>query len=307
MPSPLSIAMSTSWSVRRGPALGPVLDAIQELGFRRIELNSLTPGMVAELGDELARRDMVVQSIHSPCPWPVDAAGERLSWTGLSELSSPDGAERGQAMARSKGTIELARHLGARAVIMHLGHIETSVSQPQLLQLLRAGRQEEFLALRHCALVEREAAKAPFLECALASIRELGACAAEAGVLLGVETRDGYFEIPSLAELEEVFAATEGLPVHYWHDVGHAERQRHLGLADPEAYLRSYRSRLIGVHLHDTIFDRDHLAPGMGETDLGAVARLLPEGVLRTLELSDVPTPEEVRRGTDLLRGLGLA
>jgi sugar phosphate isomerase/epimerase len=301
------LAMSTAWSARRSRDVGPVLDPIQALGFRTIELNSLTPRMVGQLPAELARRGMVVQSAHDPCPWPVDATGERLPLSRLPELSSLDSAERGRAVTLVRASIETARDMGARALVVHLGSVHTSVEQWQLFHLLRAGRRLEFARLRAWALVERETLKAPYVERALASVRELGEFAAQAGMELGIETRDGYQEIPSLAEFDEVFAASDGLPVYYWHDVGHAEKQRHLGLVAAGAYLQRFAGRLIGVHLHDAILDRDHLAPGTGEVDLAAVARLLPGNALRTLELSDDPTPDEVRRGVRVLEKLGLA
>lgn len=298
--------MSTSWSARRGRNIGPVLDPIQALGFRRIELNSLTPRMVAELPDELDRRGMTAPSIHSPCPWPVDAAGEPLPLPRLPELSSPNSGERNEAVALTRASIEVASQVGAQAVIVHLGRVHTSVEQWQLFHLLGAGRWQEFADLRAWALLEREALKIPYLNGALASLRELAESAAEAGVALGLETRDGYPEIPSLAEFDEMFAVSAGLPVYYWHDVGHAEKQRQLGLVSAGQYLREFGDRLLGVHLHDAIMDRDHLPPGTGEVDLAAVARRLPASILRTLELSDRPTLEEVRSGVEVLEKLGL-
>ncbi len=104
-----------------------------------------------------------------------------------------------------------------------------------------------------------------------------------------------------------MFDATQGLPVQYWHDVGHVRKQQLLGLATQEEYLRRFAGRLLGIHLHDTRYDRDHFSPGMGEIDFRPLAGLVPPGALRTLELSDVPTPEDVRRGLHLLGALGLA
>ncbi len=308
MPStPLTLAMSTSWNIRGNGAIGPVLQGIHELGFSRVELNNLLPQMLPELERELGRRGMSIQSIHNPCPWPVDAEGQRISWGLADALSSLDEGMRAQALAWAKDTIRLAADLDVGAVILHLGQVQTSLPQPQLFHFLRAGRHDEFQARLERAITERAERRGPYLEAALASIRELGECADKAGVKLGVEARDGYHEIPSLPEFDDVFAATRGLPVQYWHDVGHVQKQQLLGLATQEEYLRRFARRLLGIHLHDTRCDRDHFAPGMGEIDYRSLARLVPAGALRTLELSDVPTPEDVRCGLELLRGLGLA
>ena len=290
----LNLALSTSWNVRRHERLAPALIEIRKLGFHLVELNSVLPAMVPGLHEELARLGMAVQSLHDPCPWPVDAAGERIGWGAVPELSAPRSEERLSALAQARRTIELARHLGARAVIVHLGQVETSVTQPELLALLRSGRRDEYLRLRARALAEREARREPYLQSALACIRELGEWAGEAGVSLGVEIR-------------LVFAACEGLPVYYWHDTGHAYRQELLGLATADAYLQRFNGRLLGAHLHDARPDRDHLAPGLGELDLTDIGAHLPAGALRTLELSDSATAEQIRTAVVRLRQLGLA
>jgi sugar phosphate isomerase/epimerase len=302
-----NLAMSTSWNVRRHSQIGPVLAELRELGFSQIELNSLPPAMAAGLPDELARTGLIVQSLHDPIPWPVDSSGQRLGWSGLAELSAPIEEERQSAVAQAQGTIDLAARLGARAVILHLGHVDTSVPQPKLFALLRGGAQEEFLRLRDRGLAEREARRGPSLQSALRSVRELGEYAARAGISLGIEVRDGYHEIPSLDEFVLVFAACHGLPVYYWHDTGHAYRQEVLGIATAEAYLRRFGTRLLGAHLHDARPERDHLAPGLGNLDLAAIAARLPAGALRTLELNDAATAEQIRAGVELLCQAGPA
>lgn len=296
-----NLAMSTSWNVRKHSQIGSVLAELRDLGFSLIELNSLPPAMVAGLPDELARTGMMVQSLHDPIPWPVDSSGQRLGWSALPELSAPLEDERLNAVARAKGTIELAARLGARAVILHLGHVDTSVPQSKLFALLRSGAQDEFRRLRDRGLGEREAAKSENLHSALRSVRELGEYAARAGISLGIEVRDGYHEIPSLEEFDQVFAICDGLPVYYWHDTGHAYRQEVLGIATADAYLQRFGDRLLGAHLHDARPERDHLAPGLGDLDLAGIAARLPAGALRTLELSDAATAEQIRAGVELL------
>ncbi len=306
-PTSLTLAMSTSWNADRHLSAGPMLDEILAFGIRRVELANVTAPVLGGLAEALATRGMAVQSIHNPCPWPVDSSGKRAHWTVPDALASPGESERSWALGMARGTIELAARLGARAVIVHLGRIDLPVSQDQLMGLVRAGRADELAALRERALADRRRAAGPYVQRAIASARELGECAAGAGIALGVEVRDGYHEIPSLQELGLVFDATAGLPVCYWHDTGHVEKQRLLGLGGQEEFLARYGDRLLGVHLHDAVLGRDHLAPGCGQIDLVALARLLPAGALRTLELHAAVTPDEVRRGIEVLAGLGLA
>ncbi len=308
MPSDqLTLAISTCWNAHRHGAPGPLLDEIRQFGIRRVELASITATQLVGLEEALAQRDMVVQSIHNPCPWPLDGLGQRVHWAVPDMLASPSEDVRLQCVAQAQATIDHARRLGARAVVVHLGHIDTTLPQPELYPLLRGGRRDEFLAHRERALAERRALAPPYLRSALASIRELGECALRAGVALGVETRPYYDHVPSLAEFDAVFEAAAGLPVYYWHDVGHAATLGLLGLAAPEEFLQRYGGRLLGVHLHDAIRERDHLPPGQGEIDFAALADALPPGALRTVEIGESAAPAAIRAGISLLAGLGLA
>jgi sugar phosphate isomerase/epimerase len=305
------LALSTSWKNSSPEDVGAVLGAIADLGFRRIELNYLRSGHLPDLQSALEARGLVVPSIHNALPSRVDLPLPGMPTGNHHAIADPNDEGRRQAVAWARWTIDWAVRLGARAVVLHLGSMPARITQRALFDLLRRanadGRMDEFVAARARALAEREAQKGPFLSAALQSVREIGEYAGEKGVAIGVETRDGYNEIPSLDELDEVFAATAGLPVYYWHDVGHAGKQRLLGIAEHETYLTRHAARLIGVHLHDSIWDRDHYAPGRGETDLAAVASLIPPSALRTLELNSANTPEEVRAGAELLLRLGLA
>ena len=94
---------------------------------------------------------------------------------------------------------------------------------------------------------EREAAKGPRLEAALRSIRALGEHAVGTGVRIGVESRDGYHEIPSLDEFAAVFEACAGLPVGYWHDAGHGAKLDYAGFVEHEQFLRRYGERLVAT------------------------------------------------------------
>jgi sugar phosphate isomerase/epimerase len=159
--------------------------------------------------------------------------------------------------------------------------------------------------LRDEALAARRTAAAPHLEAALASMRALGEHARGTGVVLGVETRDGYQEIPSLDEFSEVFTMCEGLPVGYWHDAGHGAKLAYGGFIEAhEDYLRRYGHRLVGMHIHDTQGSRDHRAPGQGDTDFAMLARYLRDDTIRTLELHPSVTASEISQALDLLADL---
>jgi sugar phosphate isomerase/epimerase len=292
------IGLSTSWN---GPGGSPerVLDQHRGLGFRRVEAYAhFTPEALRRLAARASDFDMHIGSLHGPCPVPSPGLGDWLAAT------TP--RERMRAVDAHRETIDAAVEVGARAVVIHLGNSGATPRQATLFDTVtRHGRlSEEHLRQRDAAWAEREAAKGPHLDAALDSIRALGEHARGTGVRLGVECRDGYFEIPSLDEFDAVFDACAGLPVGYWHDAGHGAKLDYLGFLDHEALLRRHGEHLVGMHIHDTRLGRDHLAPGQGSTDFRMLARYLKEDTLRTLELHRLVTATEITQALDLLEPL---
>jgi sugar phosphate isomerase/epimerase len=223
-------------------------------------------------------------------------------------LASTNAADRARSVDAHKGTIDAATEHGAKAIVIHLGNTGVMTRQPALSDTIaRHGRlSDEHLQMRDAAWQEREAAKGHHLEAAIDSIRTLGQHALGSGVRLGLECRDGYFEIPSLDELAEILAACDGLPVGYWHDAGHGAKLDYLGFLEHEELLRRYGSQLVGMHIHDTRASRDHQAPGQGTTDFAMLGRYLRPDTIRTLELSRSVTAAEITQALDILEPLGV-
>lgn len=298
------IGISTSWNGPGGDH-ARLLDEVQALGLRRIEAYAhFTPGQLRELHEAAQARGMEVASLHSPCPVPVDERGGRImlgDW-----LASTVERERMLAVDAAKRTIDAAAEIGARAIVIHLGNTGVATRKVAIFDTIaREGRNSQaHRDLRALALREREAAKGPHLEVAMGSIRALGEHAVGTSVVLGLECRDAYHEIPDLDEMAEMLAACEGLPVGYWHDAGHGAKLEYAGFLEHEELLRRYGNRLVGMHIHDTLRERDHIAPGQGTTDFGMLAQYLRPDTIRTLELHAVATPAQITWGLDMLAEL---
>ena len=291
------IGLSTSWN---GPGASPayLLEQHRSLGFRRLEAYAhFNPESLDALAQEADRRDMQIASLHAPS----GVAANVGDW-----LASTDPGERQRSVDAHKATIDAAVEIGARAIVVHLGNSGVVSRQAAIFDTIaRYGRlSDEHLSLRDSAWQEREAAKRPHLDAALQSMRALGEHALGSGVRVGVECRDGYFEIPSLDEFGEVLSACDGLPVGYWHDAGHGAKLDYLGFVEHEEFLRRYAERIVGMHIHDTRAGRDHLAPGRGSTDFAMLGRYLRPDTIRTLELSRMVTPAEINQALDVLEPL---
>ena len=298
------IGLSTSWN---GPGLSPerLLDEHRSLGFHRLEAYAhFTQDGLRALAQAAASREVQIASLHGPCPVPTGPGGFPApigDW-----LASTNASERTRSVDAYKGTIDAAVDLGAKAIVVHLGNTGVASRQPALFDTInRFGRMsEQHLQLRNQAWQERESHKGPCLEAAIDSIRTLGEHARGSGVRLGLECRDGYYEIPSLDEVGEILRTCGGLPVGYWHDAGHGAKLEYLGFVDHEEYLRRYDAFLVGMHIHDFRGGRDHLAPGEGTTDFAMLARHLRDDSIRTLELARSVRHEEITRALDILEPL---
>ncbi|HRE80542.1 MAG TPA: sugar phosphate isomerase/epimerase, partial [Opitutaceae bacterium] len=82
----------------------------------------------------------------------------------------------------------------------------------------------------------------------------------------------------------------------YWHDTGHAEIKRRLGVSDPDEQLRNHADRLLGFHLHDVdAAGNDHRALGEGNIDFEKVSSFWKRDHVLVLELSPDVDVDAVR------------
>ncbi len=296
------LALSSMWIQHRFDHLPPFLAAGRTLGFNSFELSHIvTPPMLDGLGDGEG-----IVSLHYPAPTvPHPATGRAAD----ALLSSPDEEARRWAVARGRMTMDTARAVGARAVVVHLGEVQLDTSQEWALrQRYLAGQAGTLAYERARARVwdERERLKAPYLTAARRSLEELAEYAAQVGLRLGLETRFHAYQIPSLEELIGLLAEFAGETVGYWHDTGHAQALANLGFWPPTAWLEAAGARLIGVHLHDCRGWRDHLIPGLGEVDFAGLARRLSPDTLCVCEFDWYYEEDEIREGVQTLRRMGL-
>ncbi len=301
------IALSTAWYPKSGSGLASTLEAIAGMGFEGVEIGvgDAVPFRLREARKALKSTELKVVSVHNVCAErKLDPSNRRGDW-----LGSTDEERRREGVEATLESIENAKALGSDAIVLHIGSLpveEKWEKQSLLYHLARGGRAVEAEAgvSREEILAERGPLAAAHLDAASRSLEEL--LAKSSGVRLGIECRLGWHELPSLDELGALLGRFPDPRVGYWHDVGHAAIQDFLGVADQFEWLRRSGSRTIGAHLHD-VRDRqhDHFPPGLGELNLEAVARLLPPGALRVMEVSANFIAEEVVLGRRRLEEIG--
>jgi len=299
-----TLSVSTMWGAQgRYADLGDMVDGVRDAGGERIEINYMPTR--EQLGQLLARPDLVVSSVHNICPRPTDATGARIPDPSLVAV---DDSERLHAVALTKATMDLARRLGADAIVVHAGELTVLPEEEQRLDALyRAGEGEtdEFATLRERIVTARRAIASPALEWLIASLRDLVPYAEATGVRLGLESRQDYRDIPVLDDCETIFGAFDSPMLGYWHDTGHAQRQANLGYTPHEAWLTQLGHRLVGFHLHDCLGLRDHLIPGRGRVDFRMVVSYLRADTVPACEFDYDAEVADIREGLDYLRAAG--
>ncbi len=290
------IALSTMWAIGKFSSLADFFEAGKRLGFTRFELNhAITSVMLAGLSLNGA-----ITSVHEPCPADISTLElKRRNWL----ISAPDEEDRRQGVLATRRSIDLAHRLGASVVIMHPGRVDIDPAlETALLDLYKAGKsqQPEYAEVKGRLVAARAAQAATNMRSVRRSLIELSEYAAQRGIRLGLENRFHYHEIPLPDELDDLLGLGFGEVVGYWHDVGHAQVQEHLGFQTHEEWLRRFagpQGCVIGIHMHDVVGVTDHLAVGLGQVDWEMVARYLPANALRTCEFLPSNSPQQVAAG----------
>jgi sugar phosphate isomerase/epimerase len=303
------IGISTAWFTEREEITGQdIVREIVELGFSAVELEyRVRETTYREMRPLILKENLKVMSVHNFFPLPDDepvskASGDRFL------LSSPEKEERDLAIRMTIRTMECAGDLGAEAVVLHLGKVNMKPENEHLYGLFnrqRMGTPEGHLFLER-KLKERREMRRPYLESVFFSLDQLNREAEKRGIILGVENRYHYHEIPDFEEIGLILERFSGSSIRYWHDIGHAHVLERLGILEPGSLLPSYGTFCAGIHIHDAIGTDDHLAPGAGEIDFVGLADCLGSSSIKILEVHGKSNRIELIKGRDMVKRIGI-
>lgn len=303
------LGISTAWNAASLRIGEKVLEQILRLGFRSIEVDYRLSEDALPLLEEYVREDrIVVSSIHNYAPLP---SGEEPSNRGGDKLSlaSTDEAERREAVALTRKTIGLADRLGAGAVILHIGHVDIGISYFQeLADICKSEGVDSKKARRMRDVVKklRKDRRPRHIESVSRSLRELISYLGDDDITLCIENRYYFHQIPLPVEALYLIDEISSPRLRYWHDTGHAHVVEVQGWLSQLPALDMVKEHLFGVHIHDSVFTADHLAPGTGEIDFAPVLVRVPPEAIKVMELSPRVREEEVVTSLALLGKLGL-
>jgi sugar phosphate isomerase/epimerase len=299
----LEVSLSTMWAKGRFSHMAEFAAKLRELGFTHVEPNRLvSPRMLAEL----LKTGVPISSIHSPCPTVLSSQGmdvDRLS------LSSLDVSERMEAVSFARKTIDLAANVNARAIVLHMGEAPIDLSlQDRLHKLHDAGHAQtkKYGQIKERLVRQRASLARPYVDAAKKSLQELSKYTRQKGIMLGLETRFHFGEIPNTDEMAELLGEVSEGVAGYWHDTGHAEVQQELGFFSHEEWLSRFRDRIVGIHLHDIRGISDHHAPGKGNMNWEMIAKYLSRGVVKVCEIGEWNGEERMHGVVKFLQKKGI-
>ena len=299
----LEVSLSTMWAKDRFSHMAEFTAKAKELGFTHIEANaSISPRMLSEL----IETTVSISSIHSPCPAVSSSRGIPVTRLYLSSL---DESERTEAISFTKKTIDLASNVSAKAIVLHMGEVPIDLSLQDRLYTLCAKshtQSKEYIQTKEEFVYQRISRVRPYLDAARKSLQELSEYSRQKGIMLGLETRFHFNEIPNMDEMAELLNEISESLVGYWHDVGHAEVQQQLGFSLHEEWLSQFKDRMVGIHLHDILGISDHQAPGKGDIDWEMVAKYLPPGIIKVCEIGEWNDEEQMQGVVNLLHKKGI-
>lgn len=298
-----SFALSTVWNAGREKDGGAVLAQIVALGFQNIELNfQFSVEKLEGVFVFLKTHDVRITGVHNYCPMPDDVAPHE-AFPDCYSISSTDESQRRKAVAYTARSIRTANELGARYVVMHSGYVAMPSRMRDIIALAKEGKKNTPAyqsIIKEMQDLRRDSVKEHF-DAVATSYAELLAVAEKYNIVLGLENRFYYREIPSPVEAKQLLYYFKGKPLGYWYDVGHAAIQESLGLYDEGAYIEQFKHDLFGVHLHDVIHVRDHNVPGFGEIDFRIFKPFIKEHVYKTIEVHSHQSAEDIRKGVQYL------
>lgn len=299
------LSISTAYHKEKNRTWEKLLAETLDLGFSAVELNVEIPAAwMARVERSVSKGEIVVSSLHNYCPVIEGLPSNRTIYSGFL-MTSDNEDERRLSVEYTKRTIEWARRLGARVVVVHAGEVETEPSGREFVRYLQQfGRNGKLYPQYEEAIARDRQKKSPhYIERLSLTLEEILPFAEENNVTLGLENRYYFHEIPNIDETRELLERFAGAPVGYWHDTGHAEIfARQKWLENHEDALRAMRGKIVGMHLHDVRGLSDHFAPGSGELDLSFLKPYVTGDMPLVVEAHAKASASEVKASVEYLK-----
>lgn len=293
---------STCWNSSRHTDGGAICDEIRELGFEYIEAShGLSVSKVTGIMKAVDEKRIRVAGVHNFCPSPIEVLADAPD---AYQFTSHRPIDRERALRLTRETMMMAARLGAQYVVLHMGSValmKVKTATRELERMVRHGQRNTraYAELKGKWVRRRQKLGPLYLERARQALHQLADEAAKLGVVLAVEGRSHFEQVPGeweMLPLMEEFR--DNSHVVYWHDFGHIQRKHNLMMLDHTQYLKQLCPFLYGAHVNDVRWPaRDHRAPFLGGcVDFDTLLpRFFRKSMPLTWELSPSVSKEEIQ------------
>ena len=294
------LSFSTCWNNARHTDGEAMIDEILDFGFRNIELShGMTIAKLPGIRKAYAAGKFRCSGVHNYFPSPVEVM---IDAPDAYEFSSHRAWDRKRAMEMTMQTLELAAEFQANYLVLHMGSVPLNPTKypKRLTKMVKEGKQHdsEFTKAKIDFVKKREKVAPLYFSRAIDALEQLASKAEEYGIMLAVESRSRFEDVPSEREmlhLQKHFAANPW--IGYWHDFGHVQLKHNLGLLDHADWLKQISPHIIGAHIHDVEWPaRDHRVPFTGTLDYKTLLPFFPPDCPIIWELSPTRKSEEIRQ-----------
>lgn len=301
-------AFSTCWNNSRHHDGEAMVDEILELGFSELELShGMTVAKLPGLRKAFADGRFTCVGVHNYFPSPVEVM---IDAPDAYEFTSHRASDRERAMDMTLKTLDIAAEFEARYVVLHMGSVPMKPkkwTRPLTAMLADGEGASPAFAKRRIAFIKKREKVAPlYYQRAIDALEPLAEKAAELDLVLAVESRSRFEDMPTEREMLRLQEHFKDRPqVRYWHDFGHVQLKHNLGLLDHAEWIEQVSPYLLGAHVHDVQWPaRDHRVPFTGELDFKALIPLFPDDCPLTWELSPTRKAEEIREALTVWKHL---
>lgn len=288
------IALSTAWNPKK--RIAKTFAAGRRMGFGAFELNGPSGRLdLPALLTDIEKHDVRISSVHAVC------TEEDIPWSSTwgDWVGDADEDRRREGVRLVRETLDAARRVGAKAVVLHGGVLPMpdGLSLQRELQRLAASNPGPLRDPPGLGkfIEDRKSAAPPYLRALEASLKEL--CEYAPDVAIALENRYYISDLPHGDEFQVLFDRVGAPNLRAWHDVGHAYVLGRIGFLDHLGLLEQSRDRLAGVHLHDIRGFEDHRPPGTGDFNFACLGEYLRPDVIRVMEIASGFNAKEVKRG----------
>jgi sugar phosphate isomerase/epimerase len=292
------ISFSSCWNNARHTCGEEMIDEITDLGFRYIELShGMTVAKLPGIRKAYADGKFLCSGIHNYFPSPVEVM---IDAPDAYEYTSHRPWDRKRAMDMTMQTLDIAAEFKAAYVVLHMGSVPLNPGKytKALTEMVQDGKihDSKYIAAKLNFIRKREKIAPVYYGRAIEALEKIAERAEQLGIILAVESRSRYEDMPSEREMIQLQNFFEKNPwVGYWHDFGHVQLKHNLGLLDHQDWLRSMKPHIVGGHIHDVHWPaRDHRVPFTGTIDYKPLLANFPEQCPIIWELSASQKTEQI-------------